>query len=129
MSSCTATTPSINTPQPTSPTLSSSQINAGYPFPSSESQPTNVFCVKPNEVRLDENETVCVEGVVVSAYINGNDFVMEFDKDNQWVYAVSHNAFYLGIQGQCAKITGIVQRDNSGRFFVRSDLPGQVVAC
>lgn len=129
MSSCATSMLATESPQITIPSMPSSELNTGYPDPGSELQATQILCVGPTEVALRENIMICVEGRVASAYTKGNDFVMEFDLDNKSVYAVSHNIFYLGIQGQCAKITGITQIDDSGRFYVRSDLPGQVMEC
>ena len=91
--------------------------------------PSAPACTQWDTVKPELGQTVCVEGDVAEAYNIGNDFFIEFSAARDSIYGKAHNYFYPGIEGKCAKLSGEVKVDETGRYFVQVDLPGQVEPC
>jgi hypothetical protein len=70
-----------------------------------------------------------MEGVVLSTTNLGNDFIIWFGEGGQEAYVVVRNMFYLGAEGNCLHIVGMVQEDAEGKVFIRADDPDQIDQC
>jgi hypothetical protein len=86
-------------------------------------------CIQLVQLEANLGNNVCIAVKILATENWGSDFVMWLDQNPATRYIVVHNTFYLGVEGTCLQITGVVQRDAKGRLFIRADDPGQVNPC
>jgi hypothetical protein len=86
-------------------------------------------CLSPGQLKEHLVSNVCIKGRILATENWGNDFVMWLDRNPATEYIVVHNTFYLGVEGSCLRVTGVVEKDDKERFFIRADDPGQVDPC
>jgi hypothetical protein len=91
--------------------------------------PVSGPCIQLAQFEANLGNNVCIAAKIVATENWDTDFVMWLDHDPATRYIVVHNTFYLGAEGSCMLITGVVQRDPQGRLFIRADDPGQVNPC
>ena len=91
--------------------------------------PVSNPCISPGQLKDHLGSNVCIKGRMLATDNWGNDFVMWLDQDPATEYIVVHNTFYLGVEGSCLRVTGVVEKDDEARFFIRADDPGQVSPC
>jgi hypothetical protein len=86
-------------------------------------------CIQLAQLDANLGNNICIAVKILATGNWGSDFVMWLDQNPATRYIVVHNTFYLGVEGACLQITGVVQRDAEGRLFIRADEPGQVNPC
>jgi hypothetical protein len=86
-------------------------------------------CIQVAQLEANLGNNVCIAAGILATENWDSDFVMWLDQDPTTRYIIVHNTFYLGAEGNCMQITGVVQRDTEGRLFIRADDPGQVNPC
>ncbi len=96
--------------------------------------PTSIPTVSGPCIQLDQFEAnlgnnVCIPARILATENWGNDFVMWLDQNPATRYIIIRSTFFLGAEGSCIRVTGVVQKDDEGRLFIRADDPGQVSPC
>lgn len=116
--------------EPTEPppaTVSSGDMSM-LPTPTGNS-PISSSCIELDQFGANLGNRVCIAAKILATENWDNDFVMWLDQNPPTRYVVVRNTFYLGAEGSCMQITGVIQKDKDGRLFIRADDPGQVEPC
>lgn len=118
------------TPDPlASPLVTAGPAGTPWPAGSVDSVPGDASCVSLLQFEASLGRHICVETEILATENWGNDFVMWLDQNPPTRYIIVRNTFYLGAEGACMRIMGVVQQDADGRLFIRADDPGQVEPC
>jgi hypothetical protein len=112
--------------QPAPPNASTATAVPGFP---TSIPPVKGPCIQLAQFEANLGNNVCIAARILATENWDSDFVMWLDQPPGTRYIVVHNTFYLGAEGNCMQITGVVQRDTEGRLFIRADDPGQVNPC
>jgi hypothetical protein len=114
---------------PVQPTNTPAAAKAGTSLSPISTPTVSGPCIAPDQLEDHLGDNVCVRGKVLATDNWKNDFVMWLSQNPATLYIVVRNTFYLGVEGGCLQVTGVVQRDGESRTFIRADEPGQVSPC